>query len=896
MGCFWLFVFSAPAAVVKIVRTSAGGWQLQVDGKLFLVKGVVYNPVPPGKDYSYNFWADLDTAASDGELMQKAGFNVVRFYTAGENLEQTKKFIHLLYEKYGIYTIMGDWLGFWNSPAPYYADKDFQERVKEKVLKVVRALKDEPGILMWILGNENNYSFSGKINFWTSPQIENIKDPAERVKRRAEIYYGFVEDLARAIKQIDNKHPIALGNGELIALDVAAKYLKDIDALALIFYRGKNFGNIFTSVRKITDKPVLISEFGCDAYDAFRKKEDQDMQAEFLLSQWEDIFNHTSFSQARGNCLGGVIFEWNDEWWKYNPEDASRWGYHDTLGGWSNGSYYFDIKAPRNLNMNEEWFGLLSFEKTPRGSYQKVPRKAYYVLREFFRKIGQLNVPQEKSYAQLDSNYEKARQLFLQLQDWQNNKDWQNFFDHKDEYKEQILSLLKAEKTLPLYFRLKADYLKWKLFKFLKSEDTSSLRQKIIEEVKLIGRFDRRALSALQRIIFELSQEKEKGFRHRLLRAYIESIEKFGDKDFIKEEAERFWRERDLRDSSQLYKVYLNRIKDRKELRRALREAIDKFSFDGCKKNYEGYFAEEAFEKFIDAFGKDNLSEDYFYLRGYNLEKISEAEKAAEVYREFLERFPDSLLREEVIFRLGFINFYKLKDFSTAKEYFSQLLSSQAWQKEAENQINLLESKTKLSYNQKIFFQALYKKLEVAPNSFVSLSSFPARAQTRERLEIKSISLSSDTGCLAPRGVFLWSGDLGEVKITTNTPYIATSFKEPGLKIVNVVQALPEVLGGVDSDLVNIYQTKVVCNGQELSSRKDNVAENKDLKVSVDIFPSLPASFVKFKWYLKGAEEASSEKDVFNYQVESSGEYELTLGVYFLRNKFAEKRFRIKIK
>jgi len=371
------------SARVAIKGTGDSGYKLFVDGKPFLVKGVVYHPVVPGKDYSYNFWADLNRVSKDAGLMKKAGFNTVRFYQPSEDLEQTKKVIEAFYQK-GIYTVMGSWLGFWNYPCPFYGNKSFQQKTKQEVLDMVEALKDEPGILIWDLGNENNYSFSGKVNAWNCPETDAIDNPSEKINKKAEIYYSFVNDLAKSIKGIDKKHPVALGNGELIALDSAQKYAPDVDLLALIFYRGKRFGNIFNSVRRIFDKPVLISEMGCDAYNAYRRKEDQDIQAEFLLSQWTDIYKNTSFYSSKGNCLGGIIFEWSDEWWKHNEADSSHWGYHDTLGGWSNGSYYFDIKAPRNLNMNEEWFGLVSFEKSKDGKFIEKPRKAYYLLKEFF--------------------------------------------------------------------------------------------------------------------------------------------------------------------------------------------------------------------------------------------------------------------------------------------------------------------------------------------------------------------------------------------------------------------------------------------------------------------------------------------------------------------------------
>jgi hypothetical protein len=60
---------------------------------------------------------------------------------------------------------------------------------------------------------------------------------------------------------------------------------------------------------------------------------------------------------------------------------------HDTASNWSNGSYYFDIKAPNNKNMNEEWFGIVALsEDLDQGINRRVLKKAYYVIREFWKK------------------------------------------------------------------------------------------------------------------------------------------------------------------------------------------------------------------------------------------------------------------------------------------------------------------------------------------------------------------------------------------------------------------------------------------------------------------------------------------------------------------------------
>lgn len=377
----------APKRKVYIKVLKKRHYQLMVDGQPYIIKGVCYNPVPIGKTHDYDFWSDtLEPWKTDGELMKKMGINTVRFYEPGENLDSVKKVIKDLYEIYGIRTMMGNWLNFWNYPAPFYDDKNFREKVKRDVLEMVEALKNEEGILCWVLGNENNYSFSGKVNSWSSERIDKIGNPRQCMLARAEAYYSLVDEIAREIHRVDPDHPVVMGNGELVCLDIAAKYAKHVDAIGCIIYRGKTFGNLFHSIRNTFDKPVILIEFGADAYNAYTKEEDDDMQAFFLKSQWSEIYkNLGNNDDGAGNCLGGAMFEWNDEWWKHNDYSQAGWSAHDTESNWSNGSYYMDIKAERNMNMNEEWFGLVKLEKQSSGLDKRIPRKAYFVIREFWK-------------------------------------------------------------------------------------------------------------------------------------------------------------------------------------------------------------------------------------------------------------------------------------------------------------------------------------------------------------------------------------------------------------------------------------------------------------------------------------------------------------------------------
>lgn len=385
--------------VIQIKNTPEGGFTLYVNNRPFLLKGVIYSPRPVGAGYDHDIFTDpAKPWLVDGQLMKEMGINCIRLYTVDSDLAKVKEFISDMYEKFGIYTIASDWLGLWSYPGANYADPEFCAQTKQRLLTIVEALKEEKGLLMWILGNENNYTFSGKIGYWTNPELEAIEEPGKKIAAKAEIYYSFVNDLAGEIKKIDPVHPVALGNGEESYLDIAARTCSNIDALAIIAYRGKTMGSLFKKIRSFFNKPMFMSEFGCDAYDAKKNIEDQEVQSEFLLALWQDLYDNSTWSgQKDGTCLGGMIFEWSDEWWKHNEGYAEDWKVHNTEAGWSNGSYFSDIRAKDNLNMNEEWFGLVGLsEELDRGINKRMLRKAYFDLRNYFAQLPRAPLKKKK--------------------------------------------------------------------------------------------------------------------------------------------------------------------------------------------------------------------------------------------------------------------------------------------------------------------------------------------------------------------------------------------------------------------------------------------------------------------------------------------------------------------
>ncbi len=384
IGASLIFRFSGKADI-SIYKNTKGDYVLLVKGRPFIVRGVCYSPIPIGQGPIYNWWGDNARPwIADGKLMKEAGINTVRFYEPGGNPAQVKQVISDFYEKYGIYSIIGHGLGFWDFPHANYADPDVRHKIKKQVYQMVQEYKHEQGILAWVLGNEINYSFDGSVNPWSTPELDAIKNARDRQLAKAKIYYSFLNEIAQIVKKIDPTRPVGFGNGELGSIEVAKEYAPDFDFVGIIIYRGKSFGNLFRQLKQRYDKPCIMLEFGCDSYNALRQEPDEENQAFFLKTLWGEIEYNSYQNRGEGNCLGGLIFSWNDEWWKHDQDDSKTWSVHNTEASWTNSSYYFDTEG--NPNMNEEWFGIVSLSpEKENGINKRTPKKAYYALQEVWQ-------------------------------------------------------------------------------------------------------------------------------------------------------------------------------------------------------------------------------------------------------------------------------------------------------------------------------------------------------------------------------------------------------------------------------------------------------------------------------------------------------------------------------
>lgn len=371
-----------PSPAVRVVSDSTGH-RLLVDGRPFFVKGVNWDYFPIGTNYSFSLWNqpdDIVVEALDREmgLLRAMGVNAIRVYAG-----IPARWVRYIYEKHGIWTIVNHPLGrygvtvdgTWMQHTDYSAPR-VRTLILAEVEAMVREFADTPGVLFWLLGNENNYGLE-----WKSAATENLP-VGERNAAKARFLYSLFGEAVQRIKGLDAR-PVAMANGDLQYLGIIAEKVKGLDLFGSNVYRGASFRDLFDEVRRTLNVPVVFTEFGADAWNARDDREDQTAQADVVLRQWQEIYANAAGMGLAGNSVGGFTFQWSDGWWKYGQETGLD--VHDVNASWANDAYPSDFVRGQN-NMNEEWWGIMAKgPTTSRFQFDLVPRALYFGLQEAYR-------------------------------------------------------------------------------------------------------------------------------------------------------------------------------------------------------------------------------------------------------------------------------------------------------------------------------------------------------------------------------------------------------------------------------------------------------------------------------------------------------------------------------
>lgn len=386
----------------KLVQYQTGDWELLVNGKTYMVKGITYVPTKVGNsphegtmedwmtydtnnngkaDGPYDAWVDWnknnrqdsdEPVVGDFQLLKEMGANTIRIYHHASN----KKILRDLYKNYGIRVLMGDFIGMYNvgSGATWeegtdYRDPEQRARMLESIREMVMRHKDEDYVLFWVLGNENNYG-----------GVEGDVGGKGNASLFPDAYYGFVNEAAKMIKELDPSRPVAICNGDLYLLDKVAEYAPEIDIYGMNTYRGPyGFGrSLWNDIKQVYDRPVVITEYGCPSFHPGASlREAEHEQALYNKHAWEDM-EYNSAGSGAGNSIGGILFQFVDGWWKSGQPPTFSPYLHETLG-------QFPGPFPAGW-FYEEWFGITGQGNGQHSPFMRQLRESYFTFKDLWTK------------------------------------------------------------------------------------------------------------------------------------------------------------------------------------------------------------------------------------------------------------------------------------------------------------------------------------------------------------------------------------------------------------------------------------------------------------------------------------------------------------------------------
>jgi hypothetical protein len=342
---------------------------LTVNDSPFQVKGVGYSPTPIGDDPEIKApYGDYFTSgyqkihARDFPLLRVMGANTLRLWGWDPYADHT----HFLDAAFNdgmdaMYVIAG-----FQIKSGYNIDpndpQNKREKIKQDFMDMVNIHMNHPAILMWCIGNELNSDWMyGKY-------LDDL--------------FSLINEMALAAKQLEGRtyHPTTTPLMDATLNYIINAYDSKVPGLSVWganVYRGKSFGDLFSSYGGVSDKPIIVLEFGIDALDNNTKQEYEMNgsfeQSEYAHALWREI------EQNRTLCIGASIMAYSDEWWKGKHSSDPLCKDDEPL---DHGFCGYSSGAHPDAYANEEWWGIMRKIKNGNDIDKVQPRNIYYELQK----------------------------------------------------------------------------------------------------------------------------------------------------------------------------------------------------------------------------------------------------------------------------------------------------------------------------------------------------------------------------------------------------------------------------------------------------------------------------------------------------------------------------------
>ncbi|MET9409763.1 discoidin domain-containing protein [Streptomyces sp. NPDC002935] len=298
----------AAGSVVKVTG-SQGNWQLTVDGSPYQIKGLTWGPAV----------ADAGRYMPD---LKSMGVNTVRTW----GTDASSKPLFDAAAAQGIKVIAGFWLQPGGGPGSggcvnYLTDTAYKNQMLAEFPKWADTYKDNPGVLMWNVGNE---SVLGLQNCYSGAELERQRDA----------YTTLVNDITKKIHAVDPNHPVTSTDAWTGAWPYYKRNAPDLDLYAVNAY------NAVCDVKSAWEqggytKPYIVTETGPagewevpdDANGVPAEPTDR-AKTDGYTRAWNCVTGH------KGVALGATMFHYGTEydfggiWFNLLPAGEKRLSYY----------------------------------------------------------------------------------------------------------------------------------------------------------------------------------------------------------------------------------------------------------------------------------------------------------------------------------------------------------------------------------------------------------------------------------------------------------------------------------------------------------------------------------------------------------------------------------------
>jgi len=438
--------------------------------------------------------------------------------------------------------------------------------------------------------------------------------------------------------------------------------------------------------------------------------------------------------------------------------------------------------------------------------------------------------------------------------------------DYRGQIKDSLDRAIQATALNADVYGLNARLLLWKFYKGKQDDAGTAALGGLMDYISRYAAGNAQNLLAIKEAGYELLSFNEKIKAKMVYEIYADKLLTSGvSQEELGETALGLYKEGNLGLAESIYNLYIEEALKTfaPEKSAPLLMEIGRLFLYGRQKPYDAFYAETILAKAEEVAGIEIFDEELMYLRALSLEKTRQFERARAAYDNFAARFPASGHVHEAAFKSAFISAYALGELNDAKARFQDLAAGQnpdaytaaglyqlglfsQWENDleaaksyyvkalsvgtvhyavptnakteqssvpasevavlAQERLNEIAGSRPMAYNLKTFLDAAINHGASlrADASTLGLSADSYTIDKNEFVFISSTAVPLESGCVQVSIEYLWSGQCGKTKPSSDSFSFNTSYDSPGPKVINLVAVSPTGLMGWDFAIIDV--------------------------------------------------------------------------------------------